>query len=160
MSLRAVPREELTGLLESERKAGRKIVFTNGVFDLVHPGHLRYLRAAKEFGDVLVVALNSDASVRRLKGELRPILPENERVKIIASLEMVNYVTIFDEDTPLLTIEALKPDVLVKGGDYAKNEIVGCEFVESRGGKCQPLALIEGASSSNIVQRILERHSA
>lgn len=150
------PSAELAKLLEAHRARKEKIVFTNGVFDLVHPGHIRYLRAARAKGDLLVVALNSDASVRRIKGPLRPILPENERVKILASLDMVDYVTLFDEDTPFEVIKLLQPDVLVKGGDYAVNEIVGRDIVEARGGQVLNLELVEGVSSTNIIQRILD----
>jgi D-beta-D-heptose 7-phosphate kinase/D-beta-D-heptose 1-phosphate adenosyltransferase len=147
--------EQLSAILQSERSNGKRIVFTNGVFDLLHPGHIRYLRAAKSQGDVLVVGLNSDASARRLKGPKRPVLPENERVKIIASLEMVDYVTVFSDDTPLAIIEAVQPDVLIKGGDYRLSEIVGRDEVEKRGGIVVTVPFEEGNSSSNIVDRIL-----
>lgn len=142
------------------RAAGRRVVFTNGVFDLIHPGHVRYLRTAKAFGDILIVALNSDDSVRRLKGPGRPILPETERVKIIASLEMTDYVTIFEDDTPLRVIETLLPDVLVKGGDYEIEDIVGRDAVESNGGVVRTVPFVDGSSSSNIVQRIIESAQA
>jgi D-beta-D-heptose 7-phosphate kinase / D-beta-D-heptose 1-phosphate adenosyltransferase len=155
--LRAQERNELQSILRSEQLSGRKVVFTNGVFDLIHPGHIRYLRAAKELGDILVVAINTDNSVRRLKGEDRPILPEHERVKIIASLEMVDYVTLFDEDTPFEVISRLRPDVLVKGGDYRTDQIVGRDIVEANGGVVKNLQFIDGASSSNIIERILAK---
>lgn len=154
--MEAVPLEKLECILSEHRRRGEKIVFTNGVFDLIHQGHVRYMRAAKSRGDVLVVALNTDDSVRRLKGEKRPILPQTERVKIIASLEMVNYVTLFDDDTPQRIIERLAPDVLVKGSDYAVHEIVGRDTVESYGGVVEPLPLVHGVSTSGIVKRILD----
>ena len=159
MTLRAHPAAELAAVLDEHRRQGQRIVFTNGVFDLVHPGHIRYLRTARAMGDVLVVALNSDTSVRRLKGELRPILPEVERIKIIAALEMVDYVTVFDDDTPLETIELLRPDVLVKGGDYAVDEIVGRDCVEAGGGHVSPLQLVEGFSTSGMIERIVHKCS-
>ncbi len=137
------------------RAEGKKVVFTNGVFDLIHPGHIRYLAAAKELGDLLVVALNTDVSVKRLKGEKRPILNLYERSKIIASLEMVDFVTSFDEDTPLEVIKKIMPDVLVKGGDYRPETIVGCKEVVAAGGKCLNLQLEEGFSSTNIIERII-----
>ena len=148
--------QELTDELTSQRNTGKAIVFTNGVFDLLHSGHIRYLRQAAALGDLLVVALNNDDSVRRLKGPKRPLIPELERIKIIASLEMVSYVTLFSEDTPLKTIEAVKPDVLVKGGDYRPDEIVGRDVVERRGGRVLALPFEQGFSSSGIVDRILQ----
>ncbi len=146
--------------LKSERERlgeeGRPVVFTNGVFDLIHPGHVRYLREARALGGALVVAVNSDESVRRLKGEKRPVLPQNERVKILASLESVDYVIVFEEDTPLETIEALRPDVLVKGADYTLDQVAGRREVESWGGHVRTIQLTPGASSSEIVGRIVE----
>ncbi|MGI8908336.1 MAG: D-glycero-beta-D-manno-heptose 1-phosphate adenylyltransferase [Candidatus Sumerlaeaceae bacterium] len=153
--LEAFPSDKLREALAVERNAGRRVVFTNGVFDLIHPGHIRYLRQAKSFGDVLVVALNSDESTRRLKGPARPLIPETERVKIIAALEMVDYVTVFSEHTPLDIIKATEPDVLVKGGDYILDEIVGKNEVESRGGKVVTVPFIDGKSSSNVIERIV-----
>ena len=147
--------EGLAPLLKNLRASGKRVVFTNGVFDLVHPGHIRYLRSARELGDLLVVALNSDASVIRLKGPSRPLLPFDQRAKIIASLEMVDYVTIFDEDTPLEVIRKLRPDVLVKGGDYEVANIVGRSDVEAGGGEVRPLQLEEGFSTSNIIERVV-----
>jgi D-beta-D-heptose 7-phosphate kinase/D-beta-D-heptose 1-phosphate adenosyltransferase len=133
---------------------GQTLVFTNGCFDLLHPGHVRYLTQARALGDALVVALNSDRSVRLLKGPGRPILNENERVEVIAGLEAVDYVTIFDEETPHLLISKLLPDVLVKGGDWQLNDIVGREEVEAAGGKVLSLPFVEGASSTEIIERI------
>ena len=147
--------EALVGILDEARRAGRRIVFTNGVFDLIHPGHVRFLREARSLGDLLVVALNSDESVRRIKGDNRPILPLVERGKILASFECVDYVTWFGEDTPDAIIRLLKPDVLVKGGDYTPDSIVGREFVESRGGVVRALKFAEGFSSTAVIERIV-----
>jgi len=130
------------------------LVFTNGCFDLLHPGHVRYLAQARALGDALVVALNSDRSVRILKGQGRPILNEKERVEVIAALEAVDYVTIFDEETPYSLIVQLLPDVLVKGGDWQLNEIVGREQVETAGGRVLSLPFLEGSSSTEIIERI------
>ena len=126
------------------------------MFDLVHPGHIRYLCDARSLGDLLVVALNSDESVRRLKGPSRPIIPGNERAKIMSSFEMVDYVTFFDEDTPLETIVLLRPDVLVKGGDYTLDTIVGRREVESWGGLVKAIEFIEGFASTNVIRRIVQ----
>lgn len=154
-NLPALSLNELRTALAIEREAGHRIVFTNGVFDLIHPGHVRYLREARSYGDVLVVGLNSDVSVRRLKGNQRPILSESERTKILAALEMVDYVALFSEDTPLDLIKVVQPDVLVKGGDYELNQIVGRKEVESAGGKVVTMPFISGKSSSNVLERIV-----
>lgn len=159
-TLEAVPAEKLKGQLDNARRQGARIVFTNGVFDLLHRGHIRYLREARAMGDLLVVALNSDASVARLKGPRRPLLPLSERVKIMAALDMVDYVTSFDEDTPLEIIELIQPDVLVKGGDYTPDTIVGRDAVEARGGRVVALPLTEGASTSGLITRILQSANA
>jgi D-beta-D-heptose 7-phosphate kinase/D-beta-D-heptose 1-phosphate adenosyltransferase len=153
--LEALPLDELLAVVAQERKLSRRIVFTNGVFDLLHPGHVRYLRAAKSFGEVLVVGINSDASTRRLKGARRPFIPELERVKIIAALEMVDYVTVFSGDTPLDLIVAIRPDVLIKGADYTLDAIVGRKEVETAGGKVVTVPFVNGKSSSNVVDRIV-----
>ena len=136
------------------RAAGRTVVFTNGVFDLLHPGHVRYLREAASLGDVLIVGLNTDASVRRNKGGDRPITPELERAEIVSALECVSAVTLFDEDTPARIIQAVQPDVLVKGADWAADAIVGRDVVEARGGKVVRIPLAEGYSTSAIVERL------
>src|ERR1035437_9237195 len=143
-------REELKKELERHRREGRKIVFTNGCFDILHVGHVRYLCAAKNIGDVLVLALNSDSSVRSIKGGKRPLVSEKERAVVIAALEAVDYVTIFSESTPLALIELLKPDVLVKGGDWAEDQIIGREAVASWGGEVAIIPEIKGASTTNI----------
>jgi rfaE bifunctional protein nucleotidyltransferase chain/domain len=145
--------------LVEERKRlqteGRRVVFTNGCFDLLHPGHIRYLEQARALGDCLIVALNSDASVRKLKGDGRPILKEAERAEVMAALACVDYVTIFEEETPRELIAELLPDVLVKGGDWTIDTIVGREEVESAGGKVLSLAFIDGVSTTEIIERIL-----
>jgi len=144
-------------LLEARGKmkqAGKQLVFTNGCFDLIHAGHVRYLAQARALGDVLVVALNSDRSVRALKGEGRPILNEQERAEVIAALEAVDYVIVFDEETPRELIAALLPDVLVKGGDWPLDQIVGRDEVEAVGGKVLSLPYVEGSSTTEIIERI------
>jgi D-beta-D-heptose 7-phosphate kinase/D-beta-D-heptose 1-phosphate adenosyltransferase len=139
----------------ARRKAeGRRTVFTNGCFDLLHAGHILYLREAAALGDLLIIALNSDASVRRLKGESRPIQPERERAEILCALEMVDYVTIFDDDTPLAVIEALLPDVLVKGGDWTPDTIVGRREVEAAGGEVRALPFAPGYSTTGLIDKI------
>jgi D-beta-D-heptose 7-phosphate kinase/D-beta-D-heptose 1-phosphate adenosyltransferase len=147
-------RENLKGEVSRLRREGKKIVFTNGCFDILHVGHTRYLREAKKLGDVLVLALNSDSSVRSLKGEKRPLVPENERADVMSSLESVDYVTIFPEATPLELIEYLQPDVLVKGGDWAEENLVGRDSVQSWGGRVAIIPEIKGSSTTNIVEKI------
>jgi rfaE bifunctional protein nucleotidyltransferase chain/domain len=137
---------------------GRRVVFTNGCFDLLHPGHVRYLKQARLLGDALIVALNSDASVHKLKGELRPILKEWERAEVMAALACVDYVTIFSEETPRELIAQLLPDVLVKGGDWSLDTIIGREEVEAAGGTVESLSFIEGVSTTQIIERILASH--
>lgn len=145
---------ELLGVRQGLRAAGKTLVFTNGVFDLLHVGHVRYLTAARALGDVLLVAINSDRTVRELKGEGRPITNENERAEILAALRQVDYVTIFDDISPRALITQLLPDVLVKGGDYNLDEIHGREEVEAAGGRVVSLPFIEGASTSAIIERM------
>jgi D-beta-D-heptose 7-phosphate kinase/D-beta-D-heptose 1-phosphate adenosyltransferase len=148
--------QSLIRVRERLRAEGKIVVFTNGCFDLLHAGHARYLSEARALGDALIVALNSDRSVRKLKGEGRPILSEAERAEVISALESVDYVTLFDEDTPLEMIRALRPDVLVKGGDWGVDKIVGREEVESSGGRVLSLPYLEGASTSAIIERIIK----
>ena len=145
---------ELLGVRQGLRAAGQTLVFTNGVFDLLHVGHVRYLAEARALGDVLLVAINSDRTVRELKGEGRPITNENERAEILAALRQVDYVTIFDEVSPRALITQLLPDVLVKGGDYKLDEIHGREEVEAAGGQVVSLPFIKGASTSSIIERM------
>jgi rfaE bifunctional protein nucleotidyltransferase chain/domain len=139
-----------------EKRNGRRVVFTNGCFDLLHPGHLRNLEQARELGDVLIVGLNSDASVRQLKGEGRPVLPELERAEILAALECVDAVVIFDDLTPRDVIAQLLPDVLVKGGDWPGDQIVGREEVEAAGGRVVSVPVVPGYSTSDILRKIRE----
>ena len=139
------------------RENGLRVVFTNGCFDLLHPGHVRYLAMARELGDTLIVALNSDRSVQVLKGPARPILREDERAEVMAALECVDYVTIFDEETPRELIARLLPDILVKGGDWGVADIVGREEVEAAGGMVLSLPFVEGCSTSDVIARILAR---
>lgn len=140
-------------LVESRRRLGQRIVFTNGVFDLLHPGHVRYLQAARREGDVLIVGINSDRSVRSNKGPSRPIMPEHERAEVLESLACVDAVVVFDEETPAVIIEALQPDVLVKGADWAADAIVGRDTVEARGGKVVRMPIESGWSTSAIIER-------
>ena len=138
----------------ADRAAGQKVVFTNGCFDLLHPGHIRTLEAARRLGDVLVVGLNSDSGVRQLKGAGRPVLPERERAEILAALEGVDAVVIFDEPTPQRIIAALLPDVLVKGGDWAGDQIVGRAEVEGAGGRVVSIPVALGYSTTAILQKV------
>ena len=146
--------DELLGLRPTLRAAGRTLVFTNGVFDLLHVGHVRYLAAARALGDALVVAVNSDRTVRELKGEGRPVTNEYERAEILAALRQVDYVTVFDALSPRSLIAQLLPDVLVKGGDYELDEIHGREEVEAAGGRVVSLPFVAGASTSAMIQRM------
>lgn len=133
---------------------GLEVVFTNGCFDLLHPGHIQLLNEARQFGSKLVVGMNSDSSVKRLKGDNRPIVNEEGRMLSLSSLESVDAVVVFDEDTPLKLIEAIIPDVLVKGSDYQKSNIVGAEIVEEHGGKVELINLVPGYSTSKIINKI------
>jgi D-beta-D-heptose 7-phosphate kinase/D-beta-D-heptose 1-phosphate adenosyltransferase len=146
--------DKLLRVREGLRAEGKSVVFTNGVFDLLHVGHVRYLAAARGLGDALVVAINSDRTVRELKGDGRPIAKEDERAEILAALRQVDYVTIFDDVSPRSLIARLLPDVLVKGGDYGLDEIHGREEVEAAGGRVVSLPFVEGASTSTIIERM------
>ncbi len=150
----AMDREELKGRLKKLRARGKRIVFTNGCFDILHRGHLECLRQAKELGDTLVVGVNTDASVRRLKGEGRPYVGEEDRVALLSALEPVDYVCKFHEDTPLELIRELRPDVLIKGEDYKASEVVGATEVRSWGGEVRLIRLVPGISTTEIVRRI------
>ena len=147
-------REPMLAERERLRAAGRRLVFTNGVFDLLHVGHVRYLTQARALGDVLVVAINSDRTVRELKGSSRPVFDQAERAEILAALRVVDYVTIFDDVSPRSLIAELLPDVLVKGGDYDLAQIHGREEVEAAGGKVISLPFVEGASTTALIQKI------
>ena len=146
--------EQLLARLEIQRSAGKKIVFTNGCFDILHPGHVAYLEDARACGDLLVVGLNSDSSVRRIKGPQRPINPQEDRAIMLAGLASVDYVTFFEDDTPLELIKAVRPHVLVKGGDWTIENIVGADFVMSYGGEVYSLAFREGYSTTALIKRI------
>ena len=148
--------EEMLRIRAGLRAQGMKLVFTNGCFDLLHVGHVRYLNQARALGDALVVAVNSDRSVRENKGEGRPLVPEAERAEVLSALACVDYVTIFDEATPQSVIDAIVPDVLVKGADWGLSEIVGRETVEKAGGTVCNITLVAGRSTSSIVARVLE----
>jgi rfaE bifunctional protein nucleotidyltransferase chain/domain len=149
-------RDELVRARSQWKAVGKKVVFTNGCYDLLHPGHIRLLERARSLGDILILALNSDASVQRLKGPSRPLIPEGDRVQVSLGLEAVDAVTLFDEDTPRELISAVLPDVLVKGADWA-HWIAGREEVEAAGGVVMPLSLEPGYSTTGIVETILSR---
>ncbi len=140
---------------EKLRKEGKKLVFTNGCFDILHLGHITYLKWAREQGDALIVGVNSDASVRRNKGPKRPIVPEGDRAALLASMRCIDYVVIFDEDTPLETITELIPDILIKGRDWAGN-VVGSDIVEANGGEVRLADLVAGHSTTGVIERVLE----
>lgn len=152
--MNAVTREEAIALVSAQRNRGKKIVFTNGVFDLLHPGHLRYLTQARTLGDCLVVGVNSDRSVRENKGPDRPVTPQDERVELLEALKPVDAVVVFDEPTPHELIAALQPDVLVKGADWAEDAIVGRDIVEARGGRVVRIPVEAGYSTTEILRRI------
>lgn len=147
-------RTEVAALAARAHDAGKKVVFTNGVFDLLHPGHVRYLQQAGALGDLLVIGINTDASVRRNKGPERPITPEAERAEVLAALDCVDAVTTFGEDTPFDIISEVQPDVLVKGADWAHDAIVGRDIVEARGGEVVRIAVEQGHSTTSIVAKI------
>lgn len=144
---------DLQKILQPLQQQGRKVVFTNGCFDLLHVGHIRYLQEAKRHGDVLVIAVNSDGSVKKLKGPTRPVQNENDRAEILSALRSVDHVILFGEDTPENVIRALKPDVLVKGGDWTIDKIVGGSFVQSYGGQVLSLSFVEGKSTTKIIEK-------
>ena len=146
--------EKAVALVEHLRHDGRAVVFTNGVFDILHPGHVRYLQGARREGDALIVGVNSDRSVKSIKGSLRPITPEGERAEVLAALECVTAVVVFDEDNPQRIVERLQPDVLVKGADWAADRIIGRETVEARGGRVVRIPLADGYSTSDIIRKI------
>ncbi len=150
---RIVSLQELIAIRKQLKKEGKKVVFTNGCFDLIHRGHVEYLKQSKERSDVLIVGLNTDDSVRRLKGKGRPILPLEDRASVLAALEVVDYVSVFGEDTPLQMIKKILPDILVKGGDYTADQIVGKEVVEESGGQVLTVDLIAALSTTDIIQK-------
>jgi D-beta-D-heptose 7-phosphate kinase/D-beta-D-heptose 1-phosphate adenosyltransferase len=150
--------EKLLPELARHRASGKRLVFTNGCFDLIHLGHIKYFQFAKAQGDLLIVGVNTDQSIQRLKGEKRPIISEADRISVLEELESIDYLVAFDQDTPIDLITAVKPDVLVKGADYRKEQVVGWDLVESYGG-CVALApLIDGRSTSKVIERIIEAY--
>jgi rfaE bifunctional protein nucleotidyltransferase chain/domain len=152
--------EDLQRVVDAAQSAGRRLVFTNGVFDLMHVGHLRYLQEAREVGDALIVAVNSDASVRRLKGEKRPIVPQSQRAEMLDGLRCVDYVTIFDTDTPVPLVAKIKPAIYVKGGDYRISDLPEADVVHGYGGEVRVLSLFSGHSSTDLVETICARYAA
>ncbi len=150
------PVRELQRIIALLRKRKKKVVFTNGCFDLLHYGHVRYLEEARKKGDLLVVGLNSDRSVQRLKGDKRPVVGQKYRARVLAALASVDYVAIFEQDTPLKIIKRLKPDVLVKGSDWRAEDIVGSDFVKSYGGKVARVRFLKGFSTTNILKNIVQ----
>jgi D-beta-D-heptose 7-phosphate kinase/D-beta-D-heptose 1-phosphate adenosyltransferase len=152
-----VDRATAVAKVTEARRAGKRVVFTNGCFDLMHVGHVRYLAAARDAGDLLVVAINADASVQRLKGPERPLVPEAARAEVLAALAAVDWVTVFEEDTPAEVIAALLPDVLVKGTDWAPDQVVGRDTVEAHGGRVELIPVVDGFSTTSLVERI-RRH--
>lgn len=145
---------QMKAILARLRRQGKKVAFTNGCFDILHVGHIRYLEKARSLADILVVGLNTDRSVRAIKGEKRPIVPEKERAEVLAALEGIDYIVFFDDPDPFKLISALKPDVLIKGADWPKDRIVGRDIVEGKGGKVVRIPLVPGASSTGIIERI------
>ena len=149
----------LQEILAVQRQAGKRVVFTNGCFDIMHAGHVQYLRAARDQGDLLVVGLNSDRSVRTIKGASRPIVDQAMRAQVLEALACVDYITVFDDPDPLQLILALKPDVLVKGADWEEDQIVGAREVRAAGGEVVRVPLVPGISTSEIIRRILEKNT-
>lgn len=146
--------KELKKITSNLRKINKKILFTNGCFDLLHYGHIKYLEDAKRKGDILIVGINSDSSIKKIKGKNRPIVNERDRLRIIAALESVNYVVMFNENTPIKVIQSIKPDMLIKGSDWNKNNIVGSDFVLDYGGKVSTIKIIKGRSTTNLINKI------
>jgi D-beta-D-heptose 7-phosphate kinase/D-beta-D-heptose 1-phosphate adenosyltransferase len=155
---KVLPAEHAAAALRLARKQGRRVVFTNGCFDLLHVGHVDLLRQARALGDLLVVGLNTDSSIRGLKGARRPLIPQHERANLIAALDSVDAVVLYDEPTPLELLRLLRPDVLVKGSDYTHDQVVGADLVESFGGRVELVQLTEGKSTTKLIEQILERY--
>jgi rfaE bifunctional protein nucleotidyltransferase chain/domain len=149
-------RNDLIKIREELKRTGKRVVFTNGCFDILHRGHVDYLAKARELGDALIVGVNTDGSVKRLKGPDRPIVQEDDRAAVLAALEVVNYVCLFDEDTPYELIRALVPDILVKGGDWSMGNIVGKDIVEAAGGAVHTIQFLPNRSTTNIIQKIVQ----
>lgn len=156
--MKVISLKRLTEELKAARKKGKKVVFTNGCFDIIHAGHVRYLKKARSRGDILVVGLNSDSSVRAIKGESRPIVPQNERAEVLSALSSVDHIVVFNEPTPIRLIRAIKPDILAKGADWAAKDIVGGDIVRENGGRIARITLVKGRSTTNIIKKILKLH--
>lgn len=152
------PLARLARIIPTLKKQGKKVVFTNGCFDLLHFGHAKYLEEAKKKGDILVVGVNSDSSIRRIKGKGRPIVSENNRLHLIAALESVDFAVLFNEDTPLNTIKKLRPDILIKGADWKNKGIVGADFIKSYGGRVTTIKLVKGLSTTNLIKIIAKSY--
>jgi len=152
-----IPRTRIAALCDRLRRGRKKLVFTNGVFDIIHMGHVSYLTKAKSFGDILIIGLNTDASVRRIKGSNRPINRQADRAGVLAALACVDYIIYFSEETPERLIRQVRPDVLVKGADYKLSEIVGADFVQSYGGRVRRVGLLKGRSTSRIIAGVSRR---
>jgi len=149
---------QLKKILGVLKRQGKKIVFTNGCFDIVHVGHIRYLSQARKLGDILVVGLNTDRSVRTIKGEKRPLVCENERAEVLSALKVVDYVVLFDEPDPLALIKALKPSILVKGADWPEDKIIGADVIKQSGGRVVRIPLVPGSSSTNLIEKIIKAY--
>ncbi len=149
-------RKKLVSAVKKLKKSGKKVVFTNGCYDLLHVGHVRFLKAARKLGGALVLALNSDASVRRIKGPKRPVTPENERAEVMSALSCVDLITLFHEDDPFNIIKDVVPDVLVKGGDWSLDKIIGADIVKAAGGKVKNVPYIKGKSTTNIIANVIK----
>ncbi len=154
--MKIIPFSKVGTLASSLRAKKRRIVFTNGCFDIIHAGHIKYLERAKALGDVLIVGINSDSSVKKIKGPSRPVVRQGDRAAIVAALKPVDYVSIFNDAIPIKLIKAIKPDVLVKGADWRLNSIVGGDFVKSYGGKVKAVSLVKGRSTSNLIRKIVD----
>jgi rfaE bifunctional protein nucleotidyltransferase chain/domain len=158
MSSKIIPRPQIAVLMKDLKKKRRKIVFTNGCFDLLHVGHVRYLKEARALGDCLIIGLNSDRSMRQIKDPARPLISEDQRAEVLAAMECVDYVVLFDEADPFKLIEEIKPDVLVKGADWTMDKIIGADLVSSYGGKVHRIDLVPSISTSEIINRIISRY--
>lgn len=150
--------EDIARETQAIRKAGKTLVFTNGCFDILHAGHVRYLAAAKSLGDILFVGLNSDESVKIIKGDKRPIVSQDQRAEVLAALSCVDYIALFDEPDPLRLIQTVKPDVLVKGADWSEDKIIGADVVKACGGRVERISFVPGISTSEIISRIVSRY--
>jgi len=154
MNSKLVASGDIPPLLKTLKKKNKRIVFTNGCFDLIHAGHIKLLKEARKSGDILILGLNSDSSIKKIKGPFRPILKQKARIDTLASIEFIDYIVIFNETTPLRLIKKIKPDVLIKGGDWQKEDIVGSEFVQAYGGKVKRVKLKKGYSTSSIIEKM------